>query len=148
MDRFNAKKPPDKSSPDSSKSTTTGGSGSPAWASMTSAMTYKEMSLTLQHVGDIVPTPLTRKEIIQLLVQKLGLTPDKLLGIDNSFWKSIKVRVPPTTDIDAHLNINAIILKPGLRLEPSKRLDKEVWVKIYRCSFNDVIEINEKTRTF
>lgn len=35
------------------------------------------------------------------------------------------------------MNVNAIVLKPGLRFEPSKRLDKEVWVKIYRCSFND-----------
>ena len=76
-------------------------------------MTFKEMSLTLAHVGDVVPSPLTRKEITTLLVTKLGIQPQHLLGVDNSFWKAIKVRLPPTVDLDNHLNVNAIILKPG-----------------------------------
>ena len=113
------------------------GSGSPSWSAAASAVTYKEMSLTLQHVGDVEPKPLTKREVIHLLVQKLKIPPEHLIAIDNSYYKSIKVRVNPTLNVEDYLNVNALVLKPGLRLEPSKRLDKEVWVRIYRCSLYD-----------
>ena len=63
-------KPPDKKSPQSPSPSSSGGSGNLQWSSKVSAMTFKEMSLTLQHVGALVPAPLTRKEIINLLVHE------------------------------------------------------------------------------
>ena len=71
--------PPDPSSTSSRHPPNTAGSGSPRWSSRAAKMTYKEMSLTLQQVGDVVPTPLTRKEVLQLLVQKLNIPPANLL---------------------------------------------------------------------
>lgn len=96
--------PPDRISTTSSSSTMASGSGNQVWSSRAAKTTYKEMSFTLQPVGEAVPSPLTRKEIAQLLVHKLRIPPEQILGVDNSYWKNIKVRLPPTVNVDEYLN--------------------------------------------
>ena len=109
---------------------------------MTSVTVHRDLVLTFREVGDISPKPLEKVEIVELLVRKLKIPPKMIDAIDdsnvnNSNMMKLRVRLVPDCDPEKYMNVNALIVKPGLRLEPGKRVDYEVWVKIYRTSLDD-----------
>ena len=83
------KKPPD---PKTSMSDTrldstpqTSGSEQSSWSGTAAAVQFKELTLTLQHVGEVEPAPLTNREIVSLLLNKLKVPCEVINGIDSSF---------------------------------------------------------------
>ena len=113
------------------------GSGHTSWSSRVAGGAYKEMTLTLRQVGPTRPERLSIREVFDLLLNKLGIPPDLLDAVDWGYEWKIKVRFVATANPEDYMNCHAMVLKEGLRLEPTKRVDKETWVTIKRCNLDD-----------
>ena len=102
----------------------------------------KDLILNFCQVGkNQAPTKLTTKEAMDLIVNKLKVPPKEIVKVDlRGMNGKIKVRLNPTCNVADYQTANAMMVKPGLRLEPMKRVDKEVWVTVQWVSLDDNIE--------
>ena len=96
----------------------------------------KKIVLNLSKDDDAISWNVSRDELSKLVYEKMGIPEGKIDAIDDSMFKKIVVYLKPGVDNNDYLTTSTYLVRPGLKVEPTRAMDGLVAVRIFWTAFD------------